>query len=58
MASKKSKVELKRININLPIDLVENIEKFSVINGINMTTSYIILLRYSLLKYTKNIDKK
>lgn len=48
MASKKSKVELKRVNINLPITLIKKVEEYGESIGINTTSAYIVLLNQAL----------
>ena len=48
MTSKKSKVELKRVNINLPITLVKRVEEYGESIGINTTSAYIYLLNQAL----------
>ena len=48
MASKKSKVELTRVNINLPKNLVEKVKEYGESLGINTTSAYIVLLNQGL----------
>lgn len=48
MASKKSKVELTRVNINLPKNLVEKVKEYGESLGINTTSAYICLLNQAL----------
>ena len=48
MASKKSKVDLKRVNINLPINLVKKVEEYGESIGVNTTAAYIVLLNQAL----------
>ena len=48
MASKKSKVELTRVNINLPKNLVEKVKEYGESIGINTTSAYIVLLNQGL----------
>lgn len=48
MASQKSKVDLKRVNINLPINLVKRVEEYGESIGVNTTAAYIFLLNQAL----------
>ena len=52
MATKKSKVELKRVNMNLPAELVTKVVEYSEKNGLNTTSAYIILLNQALNQVT------
>lgn len=42
------KTELKRININLPIDLVQRVGDYANSKGLNVTSAYIVLLNTAL----------
>ena len=48
MAKIKSNIELKRVNINLPTDLVERVRKYADSLGVNTTSAYIYLLNQAL----------
>lgn len=48
MTTQKQKVELKRVNINLPINLVKRVEDYSESIGVNTTSAYIYLLNQAL----------
>lgn len=48
MAMKKSKVELKRVSVNLPVNLVEKVEAYGESIGVNTTNAYIFLLNQAL----------
>lgn len=48
MTSKKKNVELKRVNMNLPLDLVQKVIKYGEDNGLNTTSAYIVLLNQAL----------
>lgn len=48
MAMKKSSIELKRVNVNLPLDLVERVTQYGIANGLNTTNAYIVLLNQAL----------
>lgn len=48
MAKTKSKIELTRVNINLPTSLVEEIKEYADSIGINTTSAYIVLLNQAL----------
>lgn len=48
MTSKKSKVELKRVNMNLPAELVAKVVEYGEKNGLNTTSAYIVLLNQAL----------
>lgn len=43
MASK-NKIELKRVNMNLPSDLVQRVAEYGESKGLNTTSAYIVLL--------------
>ncbi len=42
------KTELKRININLPIDLIQRVNDYANSKGLNFTSAYIVLLNTAL----------
>lgn len=42
------KPELKRININLPIDLIQRVCDYANSKGLNVTSAYIVLLNTAL----------
>ncbi len=44
----KKKVELKRVNVNLPVDLVNKVVEYGEKNGLNTTSAYIVLLNQGL----------
>lgn len=46
--AKKSNLELIRVNINLPSQLVEKVKKYGEENGLNTTSAYIVLLNQAL----------
>lgn len=48
MKSVKNKVELKRVNINLPSSLVQKVVDYANDNGLNTTSAYIVLLNQAL----------
>lgn len=48
MATVKKNVELKRVNMNLPSNLVQRIEEYAVDLGVNTTAAYIFLLNQAL----------
>ncbi len=48
MSNVKKNVELKRVNINLPLSLVEKVKEFASSVGINTTSAYIVLLNQAL----------
>ena len=48
MAKEKSNIVLKRVNINLPTDLVERVIEYADSIGINTTSAYIVLLNQAL----------
>lgn len=45
---KKSKIELKRVNMNLPSELVQKVVDYAERNGFNTTSAYISLLNQGL----------
>lgn len=40
----KNKIELKRVNMNLPADLVQRVVDYGESKGLNTTSAYIVLL--------------
>ncbi len=42
------KIELKRVNINLPTDLVDRVKSYGEELGLNTTSAYIVLLNQAL----------
>lgn len=44
----RKKVELKRVNVNLPVDLVNKVVEYGDKNGLNTTSAYIVLLNQGL----------
>lgn len=46
--AKKSNLDLKRVNINLPNNLVERVKEYAEDLGINTTSAYIFLLNQAL----------
>lgn len=48
MTTKKSKIELKRVNMNLPADLVQKVIEYGENLGLNTTSAYIVLLNQAL----------
>lgn len=46
--AKKNTVELKRVNINLPSNIVTKVKEYADGLGINCTSAYIILLNQAL----------
>lgn len=52
MATKKSKVELKRVNMNLPAELVARVVEYGEKKGLNTTSAYIVLLNQALNQVT------
>ena len=48
MAKTNSKIEFKRVSINIPTDLVERVRLYAEKIGINTTSAYIILLNEAL----------
>lgn len=43
------KIDLKRVNINLPTILIEKVKKYSIYYGISVTSAYSYLLSKGLL---------
>lgn len=48
MTNLKNKNELKRVNMNLPINLIERVKEYADSLGINTTSAYIVLLNQAL----------
>lgn len=48
--AEKRKIELKRVNMNLPANLVNRIEDYAYDKGYNVTSAYIALLNDALDK--------
>lgn len=48
MATYNKKIELKRVNFNLPANLVQRVEDYALSLGVNTTNAYIILLNQAL----------
>lgn len=48
MIEKKNKIELKRVNMNLPADLVKRVVEYGESMGLNTTSAYIVLLNQAL----------
>lgn len=48
MATYKKKIELKRVNVNLPSALAKRVEEYAEKKCLNSTTSYTILLTQAL----------
>lgn len=48
MTDLKNKVELKRVNMNLPSDLVQKVINYANTMGLNTTSAYIVLLNQAL----------
>lgn len=48
MTNEKTKIELKRVNINLPITLIERVKDYADNLGLNTTSAYIVLLNQAL----------
>lgn len=48
MATYKKKIELKRVNVNLPKVLVERVEKYAESKCLNTTNAYVVLLNQAL----------
>lgn len=46
--AKEKNVQLKRVNINLPSDLVDKVKEYGDSLGINTTSAYIVLLNRAL----------
>lgn len=46
--AKEKNTELKRVNMNLPISLVERVQKYGESLGLNTTSAYIVLLNQAL----------
>lgn len=52
------KIELSRVNMNLPLPLVEKVKDYAKEMGLNVTSAYIILLNCGLRfdKFNKKTD--
>ena len=48
MAKTKSNIEFRRININIPLNLIERVKEYADNLGINITSAYIVLLNQAL----------
>ena len=48
MTTKKNKIDLKRVNMNLPASLVQRVTDYGIENGLNTTSAYIVLLNQAL----------
>ncbi len=46
--TKTKNIELKRVNINLPLSIVEKVKDYADSLGINTTSAYIVLLNQAL----------
>lgn len=46
--AKDKKIELKRVNMNLPLHIVEKVEDYANGMGLNVTSAYIVLLSQAL----------
>ena len=46
--TKNNKIELKRVSINLPSNLVERVKEYGENLGLNTTSAYIVLLNQAL----------
>lgn len=44
----KNKVELKRVNMNLPVELVQKVVSYGERNGLTTTSAYIVILNQGL----------
>lgn len=53
MSRPKSKIKLKRVNINMPLTLHERIKEYAENLGINVTSAYIVLLNQLLERNDK-----
>lgn len=42
------KIILKRVNMNLPADLVKKVESYAKQSGLNVTAAYIVLLNQAI----------
>lgn len=48
MTTKKKNIELTRVNMNLPAELVKKVVKYGESKGLNTTSAYIVLLNQGL----------
>lgn len=46
--AKDKKIELKRVNMNLPLHIIEKVEDYACSMGLNVTSAYIVLLSQAL----------
>lgn len=46
--TEKNKLDLKRVNMNLPADLVQRVVAYGESKGLNTTSAYIVLLNQAL----------
>lgn len=46
--AKDKKIELKRVNMNLPLHIVERVKEYADNLGLNTTSAYIVLLNQAL----------
>ena len=56
MTNKKNKVDLKRVNMNLPANLVQRVTDYGIENGLNTTSAYIVLLNQALNQNKKTLS--
>lgn len=48
MAKTRSNTEIKRVNINLPVHIIDGVKDYADTLGINTTSAYIVLLNQAL----------
>lgn len=48
MAKTKGDIEFKRVNLNLPVHIIEKVKTYANELGINSTSAYIVLLNQAL----------
>lgn len=48
MAKTRSNTEIKRVNINLPVHIIDSVKEYADTLGINITSAYIVLLNQAL----------
>lgn len=48
MAKTRGNTEVKRVNINLPVHIVDAVKEYADTLGINITSAYIVLLNQAL----------
>lgn len=46
--AKDKKIELKRVNMNLPLHIIQKVEDYANNMGLNVTSAYIVLLSQAL----------